>query len=221
MSELKLEEVFSALAYSARPRVVDWDALHQQLQHLSPLSDSDRVSMLLAAANTGQLSAAQWSALIGLPASKGADQSVVPLPEVASWLRSHLDTVVTGPRARINRLREEAAAAITGRIVLAPVMTKRGRRDHVVIADGIRGALFFAMLIVIESHLEGRHHVCRCRFSKCGQFFLKRFQSGAGAPARKYCSDEEHARLGDREQAQQRMAKLRRRAGVNKRRETT
>lgn len=216
MSEL--EDVFSALALSARPAAINWAELGRYLQDAAPLSDRDRVRLLLDAANAGRLAASQWRALAGFAAGKGADVSV-KLPEATvAWLRSRLQALLPVPAGQVNkalrRLQEEIRTAIVGRVVLVPVITKDGRANHV-IADGVTGAILYGLWLAVERQTNGEgggeEQLCRCDYSQCGTFFLKRHRKGPGAPKYRFCS-EAHAVEGDREKARERMATKRRKS---------
>lgn len=198
--------------------VIAWDELGRLLKKAPPaLAEKEFVALVIDGVNGRKLSGTQWDQLIGLQVvdrdvkiQQGdlvldPSQVAVKLPET---MRSNLErafvTIIEGSEADRSALAAIAAARASANVLIVPSLSRRERRDRY-IASSIAGALVYGVYLLSGPYADS---LCRCGYSKCGKFFLKRRTKKRGAPARKYCSPA-HGRLGDNEKAAERMKRVR------------
>lgn len=191
--------------------VVDWPKLRARLRHAPlPLSPRGHAELITDLANGKYVTGARWSQLIGVQFVAGADSLEVPFPATArADLRKMLTFITDGTAKERGELERWAAEQASTSVLISPSWSiEHGRRDRVIAAN-MTAAVVYGIWLLSDRRGEFEGTLCRCRYSKCGRFFFKRLgKSGLGAPWRRYCSAR-HRQLADREQARERMQRVR------------
>lgn len=206
----------SALLFAANTDdVVDWSLLGEKLQHAPlELSAKQRVMVLLDLANGRKVTSRRWNQFVGLSIQKGADDVAFSLPaNVLPRIVHNLALIAEGTTEEKGNAARAIASEIGGNILIAPDwLPRRGRQDRI-IARNMESAIVYGLWLLTDKHSELVGALCRCKYSACRKFFLKRpGKGGRGAPGRSYCSTK-HGSLADREQARERMRRNRTRGG--------
>jgi hypothetical protein len=200
--------------------IVDWGKLSERIARSPPpLSESEYCERLLQIANGAQLSDDQWNQIVGLSTVNVRNNSGRTLPLRAApadriaWLRENLTAFIHGNKATRKAMSASAASDLNNnRVLIIPSYSAaHGRRQDRVISTGNNSALVYGLWLLFDAGREHAEKLRQCRYSECRAFFFKRAEK-LGAPVRLYCSDE-HAELGMREAARQRMQRHRKRRG--------
>jgi len=205
----------NALLLGGTNVILDWEKLSAQIaQSPPPLGEQEYCERVLQIANGAELSIFQWNQLVGLSivnvrSNSTAQSLLIPAPpDRVAWLRESLAAFIDGSEATKKAISASVASDLnTNRVFIIPsYSSKHGRRDRV-IATGVNSALVYGLWLLFDANRVYAEKLRRCQYSGCPAFFFKNTETG-GAPVRMYCSDE-HAELGMREAARQRMQKLR------------
>jgi len=198
--------------------VIEWEKLPAKVRDApEPISEGERCRLMLRVANAGALTAHEWNQLVGVRilrtrSASGAepdDARSLPMPpDRLAWLRRWLGVIVSGKPTERAELMEITAKEASERVLIFPTWKPGRERADRVIARNVPSALCYGIWLLADTTRHYSRDLCRCNYSACGEFFMKR-TSGPGAPVRRFCS-EAHAEAGDREAAQRRMAKIRR-----------
>ena len=210
---LRPEDVRNTLLLAGNTAdVLDWEKLSARISRSPPpLDEREYCDRLLELANGTELTGFQWNQLVGLSIMSGVDSLKIPTSAGRiSWLKTNLTAFVDGTKSIRNAMSAAAARDLNNnRVLIVPSYSStHGRRDRV-ISTGINAAMVYGLWLLFDAKREYSANVRKCRYSRCGAFFFKRADTG-GAPIRQYCSDE-HAKVGIREAARERMQKLRKR----------
>ncbi len=184
---------------------------------------SVRARMLLqSGAGPGEALLAQWDAkqprkhpdCQGAIAMRSPDGTVVPAYQPGQVeLREALAFIAAGdvpPHVRASWRRRAAG------VVLLPEFAADGvhryRYAHFEsYASEPQPQIAFALMLLLEC--EFRNQVCRCKWERCGRFFLAAApKGGRGAPIREYCPDTDHRDQAHQATAAERMRRSRERA---------
>ena len=199
------------LAAANRDDLVDWSKLKEELNSApAPLSANGHVSVLVDLANGRKIPAHRWNQFVGIQILRGDDKIRVALPDGMLKHVTHNMTVLAEGTTE-QRVNAERAIAeeVHGSVLVIPAWSaKRGHYDRVIARD-MSAAVIYGFWLLTDHRSELAGTLCRCRYSKCRKFFLKRpGRGGKGAPTRRYCSPK-HRESADRENARERMRRKR------------
>lgn len=192
------DQITAALRAAGNTRnLIDWEGLRARLANApDPLTDAERIDLVVRVANTGVLTPRQQNRLVGLQVTYTSKLDVdFRLPEVERHgLRAVMALLV---QDETGKELAEVDAALEGRIALLPI---KGRT--LTVAPAIRAALLYSATVAMRSG-----SLRQCGLESCGRFFVRKNESGRGRP-RKYCPT--CSELADNEMAIERMRQNRR-----------
>lgn len=192
--------------------LIDWPKIHSQMAAVAVLNRRQHFDLLVTLANGGQVTAAEWNALIGAPAL--IDTRKAPagfaLPDAhRRWLVDQLDKVSRG-----RTLGATAAAKLAnGAVLTFPTwkVTKRGvESGYRIVAVDMRAAIAFGVLRMLDTESANARELRRCQLNSCGHFYWWSGDCSKSGETRNYCS-REHQKAGYNELTAARVARHRRR----------
>ena len=199
------------MAAANRDDVVNWSKLEEELKAApAPLSAKGHVSVLLDLANGRKIPASRWNQFVGVKILGGEDDIPVALPDgMLKHVTNNMSVLAEGTARKRADAERLIAEDVSGNVLIAPAWSaEHGLYDRVIARD-MMGAVVYGYWLLTDRRSELAGALCRCRYSKCRKFFLKRpGKGGKGAPTRRYCTAK-HRELADRENARERMRRKR------------
>jgi hypothetical protein len=181
-------------------RIIHWNAFREWLEVApAPLTDRERIELLIRIANEESVTGAQLNALVGAQVVGGADQRRVPIPELArNWIRAGLLTALRDPRRAFTESKRLSEASV----VVVPT-NHHGEQKARIIAENVQAAVAHTIILLTDKKSPLAGQLLQCPYTRCHRFFLRHPRTKSGRPL--LACRLEHGRLADNERAAERM----------------
>jgi hypothetical protein len=184
---------------------VNWSEIQVAFRSApAPITESERVRLLIALINGEKLDHEAWKQLTGRDSATADAPSGVP-HAIGLALATILQTFVSGSKNARDMLSQRIE-----QLVASPCVLVSASVDQKVISRGPWGALIYALWLLVDPQRPFRARLCNCQYSNCRRFFMSPAKKGPGRQRTRYCSPQ-HGEAGDAERSPVRMKKARRR----------